>query len=340
MSVPHRTGLRSMSFLNSLTQFAQGVDPTVTRLVLDDFEFMDFEVPERIAISGRQKTVQHQLIGGRRVIDVLGTEYEPLTWSGIITGSQAGERVGALERMRDAGHPVLLTLDDYRFTVVITSFSPVYEYVWRRPYTIEVAVVKNEGAPNKGDVLTGALRVLIDSDLGRALGLSKIINIDAVTETVQHLHQVVKQVSDFAHATVEQAQAVVRPLIAARNIIHHELALLEAAARDITSLGGLVPGNPVSRTVSNLLLQLDHATRIPALYHLQDVLGRLHKNVKAGQSAAGIKAVTLSGGNLYQVASEQYGDASLWTSVADANDLADPQLSGIHTLKIPASPGA
>ncbi len=43
---------------------------------------------------------------------------------------------------------------------------------------------------------------------------------------------------------------------------------------------------------------------------------------------------------MYKVASEQYGDASLWTSIADANDLADPQLSGIHTLKIPTSPAS
>lgn len=327
-----------MSFLNSLTQFAQGIDPTVTRLMLGEFEFMEFEVPERMVITGRQKTVKHQLIGGRRIIDVLGTEYEPLTWSGVITGLQAGERVSALERMRDEGRPIVLTLDDYRFTVVITSFTPVYEFIWRRPYSIEVAVVSNDGAPAKVDALTSALQGLIDSDLGRALGLANLINIDAVSKAVQDLHQAVKQVTDFARATVNQIQAIVRPLIAARNIIHHELALLESAAYEITSLGGLLPGNPISKTVSNLLRQSDHTIRIPALYHLQDVLGRLNKNVMTGQSANGIRAVTLSGGNLYQVSSEQYGDASLWTSIADANDLADPQLSGIHTLKIPTSP--
>lgn len=327
-----------MPLLDSLSQFAQGIDPTVTRLVLGEFEFMEFEVPERIAIPGRQKTVQHQLIGGRRIIDVLGTEYKPLTWSGIITGSQASERVSALERMRDEGRPIILTLDDYRFTVVIISFTPVYEFIWRRPYSIEVAVVSNDGAPAKVDALTGALQGLIDSDLGRALGLANLINIDAVTQAVKDLHQAVKMVTDFAHATVVQIQAIVRPLIAARNIIQHELALLEAAAGEITSLGGLVPGNPIARTVSNLLLQLDHTTRIPSLYRLQDVLGRLNKNVNAGQTASGVRAVTLSGGNLYQVASEQYGDASLWTSIADANDLSDPQLSGIHTLNIPTSP--
>lgn len=315
--------------------FAQGTDPTVTRLVLGNFEFLDFEVPERVAIAGRQKTVQHQMIGGQRIIDVLGTEYDPLSWSGVITGYHAGERVSAIERMRDAGLPLVLTLDDYRFTVVITAFSPVYEFVWRRPYSIEVAIVSNDGSPEKVDALTGALRGLIDSDLGRALGLANIINLDNVTQAVKDLHQAVKKVTDFAHATVKQIQAIVRPLIAARNIIQHELALLEAAAGDITSLGGLVPGNPISKTVSNLLMQLDLSTRIPVLYRLQDVLGRLNKNVNAGLTGEGSRAVTLAGGNLYQVASEQYGDASKWTRIAEANDLGDPQLSGIHTLFIP-----
>lgn len=324
--------------MNSLTHFAQGIDPTVTRLMLGEFEFMEFEVPERIAIAGLQKTVKHQLIGGRRVIDVLGTEYQPLTWTGVMTGAYAGERISELERMRDAGDPLVLMLDDYRFTVLITSFIAVYEFVWRRTYTIEVVVVSNDGCPDKVDALTGALRQLIESDLGRALGLANLINIDAVTQAVKDLHQAVKRVTDFAHATVVQIQAVVRPLIAARNIIQHEITLLEAAAGKITSLGGLVPGNPIAKTISNLLLQMDHTTRIPSLYRMQDVLGRLNKNVNESQTASGVRAVTLSGGNLYQVASEQYGDASLWTSIADANDLADPQLSGIHTLKIPTSP--
>ncbi len=327
-----------MSFLNALSSFAQGIDPTVTRLMLGDFEFMDFEVPERLAIAARQKTVQHQLIGGRRVIDVLGTEYQPLTWSGVMTGAQAGERISELERMRDAGYPLMMTLDGYRFTVVITSFSAVYEFVWRRGYTIEVAVVSNDGSPDKVDALTGALRELINSDLGRALGLARIINLDAVTQAVKDLHEAVRQVTDFAQATVVQIQAIVRPLIAARNIIQHELALLEAAAGAITSLGGLVPGNPISKTVSNVLAQLHHSTQIPALYRMQDVLGRLNKNMNAGRSVEGIKAVTLSGGNLYQVASDQYGDAALWTSIAEANNLNDPKLSGIHTLKIPRHP--
>ncbi|QBR52709.1 hypothetical protein [Erwinia sp. QL-Z3] len=327
-----------MAFLSALNNFAQGYDPTATRVVLGDFEFLDFEVPERIAIPGRQKTVLHQMIGGKRTVDVLGIEYDPLSWSGIITGSQSGDRVSALERMRDAGEQLTLTLDNYSFTVVITSFTPVYEFIYRRPFTIEVAIVSNNASPLKVDALTGALQGLIDSDVGKSLGLADIINVDSVTSAVTTVKSAVKEVTDFAHATVEQVQSVVRPIVAAQVMIQQQIGQLESAANDITTLGGLVPGNPISKTISNLLLQADQSTKIPALYNLQNVLGRLNKNVNSGQTADGVRSVTLSGGNLYQVASDQYGDASLWSSIASANNLTDPQLTGINTLTIPSNP--
>jgi len=210
--------------------------------------------------------------------------------------------------------------------------------VYRRPYSIEVAIVANNASPLKVDALTGALQGLLDSDIGQALGLSDIIDVATVTSAVTTVQSAVKEVTDFAHVTVEQVQAVVRPIIAAQTIVQQQISQLESAASQITTLGGLVPGNPISTTVSNLLSQADQSTRIPALYSLQNALGRLNKNVNSGQTADGVRTVTLSGGNLYQVASDQYGDASLWSSIASANDLTDPQLSGINMLTIPANP--
>ncbi|MBU9823200.1 hypothetical protein J1782_25240 [Rahnella sp. BCC 1045] len=327
-----------MSFTSALNNFAQGLDPTVTRLILGGFEFLDFEVPERIAIPGKQKTVLHQMIGGKRTIDVLGVEYDPLSWSGIFTGAQSGDRVTQLERMRDAGEQVTLTLDGYSFTVVITAFTPTYEFIYRRPYTIEVAVVSSNASPLRVDALTGALDALVNSDVGTALGLSDVINVSSVTSAVTTVQTAVKAVTDIAHATVDTVQTIVRPIVAAQVIVQQTIGQLESAANDITTLGGLVPGNPISKTISNLLTQADLTTRTPALYSLQSVLGRLNKNVQSGQTADGVKTVTLSGGNLYQVASDQYGDASLWSSLASANNLTDPQLTGINTIIIPSNP--
>ncbi len=79
-------------------------------------------------------------------------------------------------------------------------------------------------------------------------------------------------------------------------------------------------------------------TRLPALYNLGSVLERVNKNVRTGQTANGVKSVTLSGGNLYQVAADNYGDARYWESLATVNNLTDPQLTGINTIVVPTTP--
>lgn len=329
-----------MSALSFLNGFAQGMDPSATRLILGDFEFLDFEVPERIQILGKQKTVIHQMIGGKRVIDVLGVEYDPLRWSGIITGSESASRVQLLEQIRDAGNVVTLTLDDISFDVVVIEFAPTYEFKYRRPYNIEVAVLKRNDAPSGVNSLLGSLDALVNSDVGEMLGLTNIINMTAVTDAVTTIQTAVATVKDIAHATIETVQTIVRPIIAAQQIVHSAISSLESSVRSITTLGGLLPGNPISKTVNNLLSQADSVTRLPALYQLSDVLYRLDKNVRSGQTADGVKTVTQSGGNLLQLASAQYGDASLWTSIASANGLTDPQITGIQTLVIPSNPSS
>ncbi|MHA3052534.1 hypothetical protein [Acinetobacter sp. ANC 4640] len=327
-----------MSALSFLNGFAQGMDPSATRLILGDFEFLDFEVPERIQILGKQKTVIHQMIGGKRVIDVLGTEYDPIRWSGIITGSESSSRVQALEQIRDAGNVVTLTLDDISFDVVVIEFAPTYEFKYRRPYHIEVAVLKRNDAPSSVNSLLGSLDALINSDIGEMLGLANIINMDDVTNAITEIQTTVATVKDIAHATIDTVQTIIRPIIAAQQLVHGAITSLESTARSITTLGGLIPGNPISKTVNNLLSQVDSVVRLPALYQLSNVLYRLDKNVRSGQTADGVKTVTQSGGNLMTLASQVYGDQSLWTSIGTANNITDPQITGIQTLVIPSNP--
>lgn len=326
------------NLLNAISGVAQGLNLSATRLILGGFEFLDFEIPTSIAIPGRQKTVVHQMIGGKRVIDVLGVEYDPITWSGIFTGSTTQSRINVLERMRDAGEVVTMTLDGYSFDVLITNFVTTYEFVYRRPYQIELAVVQRNDNPLQVDALTGALNALINSDIGNALGLADIIDVQSVTDAVTTVQSAVSTVEDFANATVDTIQTVVRPIIAAQQIIQSSISSVESSLNAITTLGGIVPGNPISKTVNNLLTQADGITRLPALYNLSNVLDRVNKNVRTGQTADGLKTVTLSGGNLYQIASDQYGDATKWDSLATVNGLSDPNLSGINTIAIPSNP--
>jgi hypothetical protein len=327
-----------MSLLSMIDTYIDGIDVTSVKLTLGKFTFKDFEIPAHIAFPAKQQTVIHKLVGGKRVIDVLGVDYDPITWSGIITGKKAGDRVRMLETMRDTGAIVTMTLDSYSFDVVVTSFVPTFEFIYRRPYTIELAVVKRNDAPVQVDALTGALNALINSDIGKSLGLAGVINVSSITDAVTTVQAAVAKIQSFASATSSAVQSVMAPIAAAKSIIHSVIRETEQALNEITTLGGMVPGNPVSKTINNVLTQADGLTSLTALYNLHNTLTRTEKNVSAGQAADGLRTVTITGGTLYQVASQQYGDPTLWTSIASANNLTDPQLTGINTLIIPANP--
>jgi nucleoid-associated protein YgaU len=48
-----------------------------------------------------------------------------------------------------------------------------------------------------------------------------------------------------------------------------------------------------------------------------------------------MRTITVAGGNLFQIAAEQLGDATQWLRIAQANNLSDPELEGLVTLVIP-----
>lgn len=62
------------------------------------------------------------------------------------------------------------------------------------------------------------------------------------------------------------------------------------------------------------------------LYEIQAQLIRIQKNlVLISQGATG-KVITVNGGSLYSLAAQYYGNANLWTTIAKANGLVDPEI--------------
>jgi len=45
--------------------------------------------------------------------------------------------------------------------------------------------------------------------------------------------------------------------------------------------------------------------------------------------------LSVAGGNLFEIAARQLGDATQWIRIAQLNGLSDPMLSGVVTLVIP-----
>lgn len=48
-----------------------------------------------------------------------------------------------------------------------------------------------------------------------------------------------------------------------------------------------------------------------------------------------MKAITVAGGNLFQIAAVQLGDATQWIRIAELNRISDPMLIGVTALLIP-----
>jgi len=54
-----------------------------------------------------------------------------------------------------------------------------------------------------------------------------------------------------------------------------------------------------------------------------------------------VQTITVAGGNLFALAAQYLGDATQWIRIAQLNNLSDPLLSGVVTLRIPdADPNA
>jgi len=324
-----------MSLTSFLDNFAPGGDPFATRLIVGDVEFTGLEVPESVTVGAKQQLVVHKLVGGRRIVDVLGVDYDNLSWSGWMTGATAGDRVTELEILRDAGARLTFNMDGYYFSVIIQSFNARFEHVYRRNYSIDLLVVSRLDAPITANALAGTLDSLINSDVGESLGLASIINSDVVTSSINTVKDAVSQVQGFANATIDTVQTVIRPLVAAQQVVQSVIAQVGASINDITTLGGLIPGNPVSTAANNVLRQSAALTQLAPLYQMQSVLERMQKNVLAGPLANGTSSVTTSNSTLQKVAADSYGDQSRWTEIAAANSIVDPQLDGIQTIKIP-----
>lgn len=114
------------------------------------------------------------------------------------------------------------------------------------------------------------------------------------------------------------------------------LSAVENRAQSIATLGGVLPNNPLAKNTLRLISGINLLRSQYDCVQLDSVLGRLGNNVAA--APAGSREITVNGGTLYTLAQQYYGDATAWTTIARANNLSDPQLSGTHTLLIPATP--
>jgi len=306
-----------------------------TTLKLGDFEFASLEIPASIPFGGSQRLAVHQLVGGAKVVDAMGRADKALTWSGIFMGTTAPDRARYLDTLRVAGLPLTLVWSTFNYLVVISEFDAVYEKSYQVAYSITCEVVQDNTSPVT-TIAAAPVDQAMSTDTASASTLAGSIGDSTLSGLVATVSSAVSAVSSFAKAAQSTINGVLQPIAAAQQ----QITLLTASASNtianVTTFGGVLPGNPVSVAASKLTGQVVAMEQLGDLYNLRNVLGRMQANL--GQVNSSQRTVATAGGNLFDIAQKQYGDATAWTGIAKANGLTDPFVQGAQILTIPSLP--
>lgn len=298
---------------------------------LGGIAFQDFEVPERVTgLGGEQMISLKKLIGGARVADSMGRDDTPLEWGGRFRGQDALSRARAIDALRVAGASISLAFGDVLETVLIQRFNYDFERGgFEVPYSISLIVLKDDTSASSGPGVDEMMGI----DNGTAQDLSASIGDDQLTGLLGGLDSAISSVSSFATATQSEINSVLTPIAQVQGRVTTLIASAENTLGQATTLGGVLPNNPVARTVASLEGQVTAMTQCASLYDLQNTTGRMAANLAA--VGAGGAQVVVAGADLFKMAEQAYGDATEWSTIAKANNLTDPLVSGVQTILVP-----
>ena len=306
-------------------------------LQLGDVTFQGITAPEVISWGGDQALAVQKLIGGARVIDAMGRDDAPLTWDGIFMGANALSSAQYLNGMRVAGKQVDCLWGGLSFTAVIKSFKAEYRFAgFHIPYSITLEII-TDNVTSSTPTLTTDVNTQMNNDMTSASGLGGSVGDPTLSGMLGTLQSAVSAVSSFATAGAKTVASVLTPLLAVTTRNTALFSAAQNAANGVTAPGGVLPGAPPAQSIAALTTQIAAFQQQSNCFALQSVCGRMAQNVSSIGTNA--NSVTQGGGNLFSLAANYYGDATKWDTIANANGLSDPQLSGINTIVIPANPG-
>lgn len=334
-------------------------DSKAVTLSLGNFTFQELEIPEVIPFHSSQKLAIKRMVGGVRQIDAMGIDPKPITWSGYFFPTRQGEsalqRAQKVAAIRDAGRPVDLQWDVLHYQVFISDFNPDYRFA-RIPYSITLEVLADKTLP-----ITTTQKPTADQAIGNDLVtvnyLTAVIADAQLVMLVVALAQALATYSSAIKAqnaarvtsanTTGTTSAGISLVNAPPSVVNSILLALQAAQARATVLiaqtdatlaatpgpGGMVAGASLAANLSSFSALLAANNLQVSLLQLQFLLGRIEANLEQINSST--RTITVSGGNLYDIAAQQYGDPSGAVLIMLANGLNDPMITGNMTLIIP-----
>jgi hypothetical protein len=234
-------------------------------VTLGTITFTSWEVPQKITFGGKQRLAIHKLPGGIRVIDAMGRDDMPLSWSGIIQGAGATARAQQIDALRIAGKQVPLTWGGLSYTVVIASFEVDFTKPYWMPYRISCEIVAVATGAQAG---TPSLLTSVTNDLSSATG----INISAA-------YSGVASALATAQATVGPLTAILGGSSATAKLLGNLSGAATQVQSGISAAGALLSAVPAN--VGNLSSLTSTAGDLAGLSAIGGFVQRAAANVAA-----------------------------------------------------------
>jgi hypothetical protein len=211
-------------------------------LSLGPMAFRDFEIPSAITFGGRQRLAVHYLGTGRRITDVLGPDDATISFTGVLSGSQATQRAREIDTLRSLGLPLTLAWNTFSYLVVISSFRSEYRNRWWVPYTVSCAVLENPLIPGALSALPAAAEALAALDFMYTIVPSNLLPLTDLRSTLP---------SNVSSITRSDSASTLSTLLVARDLLNAQRQNREAQSVRL-SFGDVVPLSAVMNDLSSM----------------------------------------------------------------------------------------
>jgi hypothetical protein len=240
--------------------------------------FQDFEIPDSIKAGGDQKLDVKKFIGGARTIDVLGSDDDDIEWSGRFRGSTAEARCQQLSFMKDAGQPITLTWSGFRYEVLIASFKFDYLSPLEITYRLRLTVVADLTAPIASPL--PGIDQIFGTDLASALGLGDLLNNPEIISNLNQLETSVSTIQRLSGSSSPVLTALQGDIVSAQGATQTAISVASGQVTPVAgSVFGGTAGLPPQTIAANIAGQASAFGQLSNLYPLNDVLGRMNKNI-------------------------------------------------------------
>lgn len=189
-------------------------------------DFLGFEQPQSVTFGKEQQSYKHILIGGGRVIDLLGAGDPDITFSGYFTGEGGTLRAQFLESVVNTSQQLTLTATQFIKQVVVTKFTYGFHAVFPIAYTITLQVVQDKTQPVSFAV-PGDLTTTITESLIQAADIASFVHDKNVQSTLALALIAAEQASPFSSATTAAVAAALSAAQGALTAVNSAKSVVE-----------------------------------------------------------------------------------------------------------------